>query len=513
MKPLRISKNNTIILRFLALPIFLFGLIFISTTESSVGFPQSEPAHRIALGIDQSEHSALTPARLNQIREIGIDLLEISFPTTISVSALDQFYLLLDSENHFTTEYQLLTDYESIINSVLLTYSMVPTQLRENVAAIKVFDYPADYRPSFPSSSDSLIAQLTTSVDKPLYYQSGFPLPDFPVQEVDFFAGKVSVDPESAIELSSSVTRFEPTTNPVESLQAFERILNLSLNESESLIIIPAGWFLNRLESQASFTTIISSYLKGKSVDFPMPAETAESPTPNWPIILLLLVWASFILHYKFQPTYKAALPRYFFYHSFFVHDVIQQRIRNVTPGVIVLLQFSILTGFLFYLISDGFISDTGLQSLSYHYPFFFYPGFEKLSIFLFGIFFAFISNIISIAWLYLPNKKLKQLNQVINLYTWPLHINLIVVTAAVYFANVQSAFNWTIAIVILYFFFWFASFVTAAVDSAQFLNKLRVLNLFLTIGLYFLFITALFVTVLWLPTIFQPLEMAFMLP
>lgn len=513
MKPLRISKNNTIILRILALPFFLFGLIFVSTTESSAGFPQSESEHRIALSVHHSNHSVLTPERLDQIREMGIDLLEISFPTSISTSDLDQFYLLLDSKIHFTTEYQLLTDHESIINSVLLTYSSVPTQLRQNVAAIKVFDYPADYRSSFPASSDSLLSQLTTSVDKPLYYQSGFSMPDFPVQQVDFFTGKISVQPDSAVTISSSVIRFEPTTNPIKSLQTLERILNLSLDETESLIIIPAEWFVNRLESQASFSTIISYYLNGEAVDFPMPADITDSPAPNWPIILLLLIWASFILHYKFQPTYKAALPRYFFYHSFFVHDVIQQRIRNVTPGVIILLQFSILTGFLFYLVGDGFISDTGLDSLSYHYPFFFYPGFEKLSIFIIGVLFALISNIISIAWLYLPNKKLKQLNQVINLYSWPLHINLIIVTAAVYFANVQSALNWTIAIVILYFFSWFSSFVTAAVDSAQFLNKLRTLNLFLTIGLYFLFITALFLTVLWLPAIFQPLEMAFMLP
>lgn len=513
MKPLRISKNNTIILRILALPFFLFGLIFFSTTEPSAGFPQSEPEHRIALSVHHSNHSILTSERLDQIREMGIDLLEISFPTSVPVSALDRFYLLLDSEIHFTTEYQLFTDHEPIINSVLLTYSSVPTQLRQNIAAIKVFDFPADYRSSFPASSDSLLSQLATSVDKPLYYQSGFSVPDFPVQQIDFFAGRISVQSDSAIEPYSSVTRFEPTANPAESLQALERILNLSLNESESLIIIPAGWFLNRLESQASFSTIISSYLKGESVDFPLPAENAESLAPNWPIILLLLIWASFILQYKFQPTYKATLPRYFFYHSFFVHDVIQQRIRNVTPGVIILLQFSILTGFLFYLVGDGFISDTGLDSLSYHYPFFFYPGFEKLSIFIIGVLFALISNIISIAWLYLPNKKLKQLNQVINLYSWPLHINLIIVTAAVYFANVQSALNWTIAIVILYFFSWFSSFVTAAIDSAQFLNKLRTLNLILTIGLYFLFITALFLTVLWLPAIFQPLEMAFMLP
>jgi hypothetical protein len=513
LKPLRISKNNTIILRILALSFFLFGLIFVSPIESLAGFPQSESDHRIAISVHQSDYSSFTPERLEQVREIGIDLLEISFPNSIPTSSLNQFYLLLDSEVHFTTEHQLSTEYESIYNSVLLTYNSVPTQLRQNVAAIKVFDYPADYRSSFPASSDSLLLQLTTSIDKPLYYQSGFSVPGFPVQQVDFFAGKITVQPDSMIDISSAVVRFEPSKNPVETLQALERVLNQSLNETESLILIPAEWFLNRLESQASFSTIISSYLNGEPVDFPMPAETTESPVPNWPIILLLLIWGSFIIHYKFQPTYKATLPRYFFYHSFFVHDVKQQRIRNITPGVVILLQFAIITGFLFYLLADGFISDVGLQSLSYHYSLLFYPGYEELSIFVIGVFTALISHIICIAWLYFPNKRLKQLNQVINLYCWPLHINLVVVTAALYFVQIQAAPNWTIAIAIIYFFFWFSSFVTAAVDSAQFLDKMRALNLFLTIGLYFLLVISLFLSALWLPGIYQPLEMAFILP
>lgn len=513
MKTLRISKNNTVILRTLALPLFLFGLIFFSAADSSTGFPQSESDHRIALSIHQSDYSSLSADRLEHVREIGIDLLEISFPTSIPVSTLDQFYLLLDSEVQFTTEYQLSTNHESILNSVLSANNAVPGQLRENIAAIKVFDFPADYRLTFPASSDSLLSQLNFLVDKPLYYQSAFAIPKYPLESIDFYTAKMPVQAESPIGTSSSVILFEPTGNPVKSLQTLEKVLNQSLAETESLIIIPAQWFLNRMDSQDSFATIISSYLSGEAVDFPMPAATAESPAPNWPIILLLVIWASFILHYKFQPMYKTTLPRYFFYHSFFVHDVIQQRIRNAASGIIVMLQFTVLTGFLFYLVADGFISDTGLQSLSYHYPFFFYPGLEQLSIFVLGVFTALISHVVCIAWLYFPNKKLKQLNQVINLYSWPLHINLVVVTAAVYFAQIQAAFNWTIAIVIIYFFFWFFSFVTAAVDSAQFLDKMRALNLFLTIGLYFIFITALVVTALWLPGIYQPIEMAFMLP
>lgn len=513
MKTLRILKNNTAILRLFVLSLLFLGLIVPHSENSLASSLQNEPAHRIALSVDGSDNSLLTPENLDHIREIGIDMLEISFPTNIEQSDLEQFYLLLDSNQYFITEHEVIADRESILNSILSAYNNVPEQLRDNVAAIKVFNFPADYRSGFSTSSDSLLAQFSASVNKPLFYLSAFNAPDYPLQKVDFYASRIKARTDSLVSASSTVIYFEPTSDKITSLQTLESILNRSITEPESLIIIPANWFLSRTEAQSSFLTIISSYLEGESVNFPMPAQSPESPEINWPIILLLIIWASFILHYRFQPMYKATLPRYFFYHSFFVHDVEQYRIRNASPGVILLLQHALITGFFFYLLADGFVSDAGLQSLSYHYSVLFYAGFEKLSIFTIGVLFSLVFHVVSIAWLYLPNKKLKQIAQVINLYSWSFHINLIIATVAVYVVEVLAAKDWAIAIVIVYFFFWFSGFIIAAVDSARFLDNFRIPNLFLTVGLYFLLIIIFLLIALWFPVIYQPLEMAFMLP
>ncbi len=512
MKTLRISKNNTTILRTLVLPFLFCGLIFSLASKPVFGYQQDGPAHRIALSVNESEN-ALTSERLDQISEIGIDMLEISFPTGISRSDLEPFYLLLDTNRHFTTQHEVEYNRESILNSILSAYNIVPDPLRDNVAAVKVFNFPADYRAGFSSSSDSLLSQLSASVEKPFYYKSAFSAPEFPVQRIDFYASRVRIQHDSLISASSAVIYFEPGSDQIESLKALEMILNRSITKPESLIIIPADWFLARTEAQSSFSTIISSYLNGESVNFPMPAQATQSPEVNWPIILLLIIWASFILHYKYQPMYKATLPRYFFYHSFFVHDVQTNRVRNTTPGIIILLQHGLISGFFFYLLADGFMSEAGLQSLSYHYPALFYPGFEELSIFIMGVLFSLIFHLVSIAWLYLPNKKLKQIGQAINLYSWSFHINLIIATIAVYVVEVMAAQDWAIATVIVYFFFWFSGFIVAAIDGARFLDKFQVPNLFLTVGLYFLLIIASIIIALWLPSIYQPLEMAFMLP
>lgn len=419
----------------------------------------------------------------------------------------------MDTEIDFTTKHEVEADQESILNSIQLSYNSVPDQLKDNIAAVKVFDYPADYRTTFSSSSDSLFHKLSASIDKPFYYQSAFSIPDYPVQHVDFQVNRITAQTDSSISGFSPILFFEPIGNQTASLNELETLLNKSLTETESLIIISAEWFLARVESQPAFSTIISSYLEGESVDFPMPAERSESADANWPIILLLLIWASFILHYKYQPMYKATLPRYFFYHSFFVHDVMKQRIRSALPGIIVLLQHTLITGLFFYMLADGFISDLGLKSLSHHFSALFFPGLEELSIFFIGVLFSLILHIISIAWLYLPNKKLKQLAQVVNLYSWPFHINLIIATIAFYVVEVLSAQDWAVATVIVYFFFWFSGFIVAAVDSARFLKRFRVPNLILTVGLYFLLIIATLILALWLPDIYQSLEMAFRLP
>lgn len=475
--------------------------------------PQTEPRHRIALKVNNAENTALTSEQLQRVREIGIDLLEISFPTSIPTSELEPFYLLLDTEIDFTIENEVEADQDLILNSIQLSYNTVPSELRDNIAAIKVFDFPADFSASFSSSTDSLFFKLSESIDKPLYYQSAFSAPEYPVHNVNFRSNRITAKTDSSSSTFSPILFFEPASNHVASLNELQALLNWSLNQPESLVIIPADWFLSQIESQSSFSMIISSYLEEESVDFPMPAQTSESSDANWPIILLLLVWASFVLHYKYQPMYKSTLPRYFFYHSFFVHDVKQQRIRSALPGIIVLLQHTFITGLLFYMLADGFISDLGLQSLSYHYSALFFSGFEELSIFILGVLFSLLFHIVSIAWLYLPNKKLKRLTQVVNLYSWPFHINLIIATIAFYIIKVLSAEDWAIATVIVYFFFWFCGFIVAAFDSARFLNKFRVPNLFLTVGLYFLLIIASLILAIFLPDIYQPLEMAFKLP
>ncbi|MDX1641872.1 MAG: hypothetical protein R3220_09265 [Balneolaceae bacterium] len=405
-------------------------------------------------------------------------MLELSFPSPINTSVLDDFYLLVDSDEHFLTIQELNTHQEAILNSILTSYNAVPGELQANVAAIKLFDFPADYNDQFPEAVRDLTFRLSAEMSEPFYYQSAFIKPNTSIASLDFISGRFSAE-QDTLPMPVPVLLFEPSGDVSESLQRLESTLNQSLSYSESIIIIPADWFFARLDTQEGFSTIIRSYFNGSSISFPMPENKPQNPNLNWPIIFLVVIWGSFIIHYKYQPIYSASLPRYFFNHSFFVHDVMENRIRSSLPSIVVLIQHTLLTGLIFYLIADAFISKTGYQALVTHYPALFYPGFEPLSLIALGLFIAFFSHVISIAWLHVFNKNFQRLNQTINFYSWPLHINLIIVTLVLYFVQLSDAHNWLIVAAIAYFMVWFFSFTIAAIDGAKFLNKYRALYLF----------------------------------
>lgn len=476
------------------------------------GIPQNSSENRIALSLG-SDTDFVSTENLEIIHQIGIEMLEVSFPSQVHSSVLNDFYLLLDTRQNFRTVHELNQNQESIRNSIRMAYNNIPAQLQDNITAVKLLDYPADYDERFPSAIRDLASRLSAAVDEPFYYQSAFARPGFFPDEFDFIAGRILTGVDTSAVLSGPVHLFEPSDDIRESLKALETILNQSFTLPESIVIIPADWFLERMEAQQGFPSIISSYLEGNSVSFPMPAQEPEKPGINWPVIFLLVVWISFIIHYKHQPMYMASLPRYFFYHAFFMHDILEKRMHSATSGIVVLFQHTLLTGVFFYLIADAFISETGLQSLATHFPAIFYPGFEKLCLFAVGLVIAFFSHVISVAWLHLLNEKLQQLSQTVNLYSWPLHINLIIVTLMVYFVQLNNAHNWLIAAVIAYFMVWFFSFTIAAVDSARFLDKYRAFYLFLTVGIHSLLNMAGIILIFWLPFIYEPIKMAFLLP
>ncbi|MEX2457092.1 MAG: hypothetical protein WD381_07240, partial [Balneolaceae bacterium] len=304
-----------------------------------------------------------------------------------------------------------------------------------------------------------------------------------------------------------------PGDDERQTLLTLEKQLNESLRFDDSLIILPAEWLLNKLEENPDFQFIIQKYLNGEQVTIPLPNQSADNPGVNWSVLLLFLIWISFVLHYKYQPVYSQSAARYFTNHTFFVTDIMENRLRNPLPGIYLLLQHALITGLFFYVSAQVLFSENGLQILAHHFPSIIWLESVLGSFFLIGIILALILQSVSILWIYLLNNKLRYFSQVINLYSWPLHINLFSVTLLVMFNQVGFGEKWIMALGIIFGLVWFFSFNIAAIDGAKFLDKYRILYLLATVGLHVLIVVIIIWFVLFSASITDPFRFAISAP
>jgi len=157
--------------------------------------------------------------------------------------------------------------------------------------------------------------------------------------------------------------------------------------------------------------------------------------------------------------------------------------------------------------------SEAGLENLFYHYPLLSSLPANHYSFFSIGVVFSALSKALSILWLHLFNRELRYINQVLTLYTWPLQINLLIVTFAVIGFNTGMSEFWMISLFVTFLIIWFMSFNIAAIDSAKALEGKSIIYLIATVGVNTLVCTVMAVTVFMIPEIIKPLQLAIYLP
>jgi hypothetical protein len=440
-------------------------------------------------------------------------MVQLSFPTTVSSTALEDFYILVDVALPYQTVSQIERNRRAIIEHATSAFKILPDELTGRIAAVRLFEFPADYDPRFSTVSSPLIDSLSTEIQSSIFYQSAFADPKAGFSAFDFASGQIQASSEFPDKEIATVLLFEPSESKARSLAALEQIFNRSLQFDENIVIIPAGWFFERAEDDPFFLPLIEAYLSGEQVVFPEPAESEMPPESNWPVFILIVIWVTFLLHFKYQPIYRAELPRYFLHHNFFVSDVGELRIRNGLLGVVVFAQHALISGLAIWIFTDSLISERGLSSFTHHFPGWVYPGLESLSLALMGGTAVLLSHFASIFWIHLPNRGISNLSQTIHLYHWPLHLNLLNVTVMIIFYLMDLSEIWIISSFVIFLLIWFLSFNLAAFDATRFLEKFRPLYLSLTAGLHLI----IWIFILWvfrfIPFIYEPLEMAFRLP
>lgn len=487
-------------------------LFFSSSDIQRADTTANNAGKRLALSFTSSADFIPSESQLELAHAAGIDLLEIGDISSFAQLPLSPFNVLVNSDIQFPTSYELNTKKREIISEVLENYQNASEAFPGQIIALSTFSYPAETHPDFYQFSAEITDSLAAAVPVPFYFQSAYRLPPSVPPGFGFVSGRVLTGNFEA-GMSTPVIHFSPSQNPKSSLEALELLFSQSEAYQESIIIIPGEWFFSRIEHQPELEYVFSSYTSGNFMSFPLPSDNPPAPVTNWNVVLLFFIWASFVIHYKFQPVYAHSLVRFFLNHTFFVKDVMEHRIRNATPGLVLYAQHALLTGLFLYISSEVLVSNLGLEALSHHFSNFLIEGHELISLFFLGVFTALVLQTISILWIYMFNKNLRFFSQVLNLYCWPFHLNLVVVTFLVAFNLQGSADVWIVTLSLLFGIIWFFSFNIAAIDSARFLDKYRVVNILLTAGLH----TVLVAITIWLftdsPDIIEPIRLAISLP
>lgn len=487
--------------------------LFLSSAISPVSFGQTDDlGNRMAISFFDENSRAIAQEDLETFLSAGISIAELPGLRTTSHLSFDAFNLFLRNPLKYPTAYRLDTDKEKLMQEVLSLYREVNNSYPGNIAAISLFSYPNEDDPRFFAASSAFADTLSRHVSTPLYYNSSKPEPELLPNNVDFAVGRVSADVYTGVIENVQAVYFHPSYNKTEDFRVLEQLLNQTVQQPSSIIIVPAEWLLEKLNRVEGFDRILELHMQGDLVELPLPDSESTMPPVNWSVVLLVLIWISFLIHYRNQPGYSAILTRYFTGHSFFVADVMEHRLRNSAPGLIILFQHSLLSGLALYIISDTYFSNLGLDALTLYFPGIIIEGYEYVSFFMLGTLIAMLSHLVSVFWIYILNKQTSHISQVLNLYSWPLHINLILVTMLVFFHQSRADSTFILATLIAFVAVWYMAFNLAAIDCVRFLEKYKAANFLLTVILHILVITGLLVWLFKSPSVIEPVRLAFFL-
>ncbi|PWN06080.1 hypothetical protein [Rhodohalobacter mucosus] len=491
-------------------PYRFFLLIVVVLCYSKAAEAQSADStrHFLALDVTQQDIDWNTEANLDRIRNAGIHLLLIDPDTELPATLSPDFSLILFSDNSYRTVGQVRESAARTAQTLVSEAERIEGRYPRSLAAIELYRYPNDRNPAFHEAAAPVTDSIRVYTDLPIFYTSATDSDSTARGPFSYIASVARAETDPDYEFSSFV-HFNPSDDLNVSLSSLNQLLDTQLVTQNSVIVLPAGWFFSASESVPGMATVLNRYTSGERIPMPLPADSGEGPVANWSVVFLLLLWISFLLHYRYQPVYGQSLSRYFLHHPFYVIDVMEHRVRNSTPGLIVLLQHAAITALFTYLSADILISETGLHALQVQVPELFLFQNPLLSLSLAGFSFALITQGISVLWIYFLNKELTSFSQALNLYSWPLHVNLLLTTVLVVLSQTGITGFWIAAFAILFGLTWFMSFIIASVDAAKFLKN-RLLYLLLTTGIHVLAVMILSWFLFTSPMIFEPLQMAF---
>lgn len=252
-------------------------------------------------------------------------------------------------------------------------------------------------------------------------------------------------------------------------IRRFQDMLMRTQPYGDIPVFLHKFWVGNHLKD--GLEDVLIAYAGDSDAVFPNPRPSDPPPAINWHIILLLLIWISFALHYAFFPTYNKSLIRYFTHHQFFIDDIFERRIRLASTPFYVNLQTALIFGLFFHALYSYYLNSTGTDVLR-HYLFLPEWIHPSVMIFIVGVIFSLIYNAIMTIWVFAPTIETQWANPAAVTYIWPQHILLPVITLmiTVHISGAPSIiFN---SLAVLFLLIWLSSFYIAAFNMRRYAER-----------------------------------------
>ncbi len=227
-----------------------------------------------------------------------------------------------------------------------------------------------------------------------------------------------------------------PSVDGPNTIRKLREIFRSPEDPESVLWVIHYHDFLRYMHHEQWFAPMLQSVNEGDSEAIAVPARQPETPPVRASVILLLILWLSFSVNYRFNPNYNRTVVRYFMNHEFMVDDILNRRIIMRFSTVVMMLQTALLCGITFSSGIYALTGDTGRTALGHFYPILSTDAGLFAFFFMAGLAFSVIS------WLWLVACCFRQdiLSQAATLMLWHMHLAFPLVTILV--TVVISGFN-----------------------------------------------------------------------
>lgn len=371
---------------------------------------------------------------------------------------------------------------------------------REEVKAIGLVSFPGPSDEPFRKALASFIQNLPGPArGKPHYYITARTAAG-PIDSLFDFKIVYGADSSATArnEAGNTLYRYKPDPAEPLALRPVKQFLENTSGRPGQPVFFNGHLLKELVRAHPDFASIVRSYTSSRDPVFPLP-EQPPGPAFNVDdiiVFLLLMAWILFGLTYNYNPVYRKSFRRYFTGHTFFIQDIMDRHIRTLFSGFSILLQHAIAGGIVFFCLFHITFSPLGHRALLTHYPALAAFGTAPWSLLLWGILFTLLAQLVCIAWLWAANSGITHLSQVINLYPWPLQLNLITstFTAAFFFGGENETAIYLFSAIFMIIFV--STFPLTVFDTLPHENKRPRLFVAGTVGLY---IILLFGTAAWI--------------